>query len=41
MAYNKPKTVAKSAAKMSFVAGCPENKRTCQGGNCLNCERTQ
>lgn len=24
MAYSKPKTVAKSARKRSFVAGCPE-----------------
>ncbi len=39
MAYSKPKTVAKSAKKSSFVAGCPEKGR--QGHNCLNCERTQ
>lgn len=24
MAYKKPEIVAKSAAKLSFVAGCPE-----------------
>ncbi len=26
MAYKKPQIVAKSAAKQSFVAGCPANK---------------
>ena len=26
MAYKKPEIVAKSAAKQSFVAGCPERK---------------
>jgi len=26
MAYKKPQIVAKSAAKQSFVAGCPTNK---------------
>lgn len=25
MAYKKPEIVAKSAAKLSFVAGCPAN----------------
>lgn len=25
MAYKKPQVVAKSAAKQSFVAGCPTN----------------
>ena len=26
MAYKKPQIVAKSAAKQSFVAGCPANR---------------
>ena len=26
MAYKKPQIVAKSAAKQSFVAGCPEKQ---------------
>ena len=26
MAYKKPQIVAKSAAKQTFVAGCPENR---------------
>ena len=35
MAYKKPQIVAKSAAKQSFVAGCPSNKvtRNCYAGN--------
>ena len=28
MAYKKPKVVAKSAPKRSFVAGCPTNTRS-------------
>ena len=40
MAYNKPKTVAKSATKRSFVAGCPE-KNAGSPANCHNCERTK
>lgn len=28
MAYKKPQIVAKSAAKQTFVAGCPEYKRS-------------
>ena len=35
MAYKKPQIVAKSAAKQSFVAGCPTNTRgltTCSDG---------
>jgi hypothetical protein len=32
MAYKKPQIVAKSAAKQSFVAGCPTNKVPCNGG---------
>lgn len=28
MAYKKPQVVAKSAAKQSFVAGCPEKTST-------------
>ena len=39
MAYNKPKTVAKSANKSSFVAGCPE--KGTGGGACKRCERTK
>lgn len=32
MAYKKPQIVAKSAAKQSFVAGCPANTVPCCGG---------
>ena len=39
MAYSKPKTVAKSAPKRSFVAGCPE--KGTGGGVCKRCERTK
>ena len=28
MAYKKPQIVAKSAAKQTFVAGCPTNKNS-------------
>ncbi|MGN0856670.1 MAG: hypothetical protein ACI4QJ_04640 [Candidatus Spyradenecus sp.] len=31
MAYQKPEIVAKSAAKESFVAGCPEKTLVSQG----------
>lgn len=40
MAYSKPKTVAKSAKKASFVAGCPEKNAGSQN-LCHNCERTK
>lgn len=35
MAYKKPQIVAKSAARQSFVAGCPEKKpmNACTGWN--------
>lgn len=35
MAYKKPQIVAKSAAKQSFVAGCPEKTPIsgCSGHN--------
>ena len=36
MAYKKPQIVAKSAAKQSFVAGCPEKVppfTSCNPGN--------
>ena len=36
MAYKKPQIVAKSAAKQSFAAGCPEKtvqERNCSGNN--------
>ena len=39
MAYSKPKTVAKSAKKSSYVAGCPANNRG--GGFCKDCDRAQ
>ena len=39
MAYNKPKTVAKSAKKSSYVAGCPANNTG--GSNCKYCDRAQ
>ena len=29
MAYKKPQIVAKSAAKQTFVAGCPANSVNC------------
>ncbi len=32
MAYKKPQIVAKSAAKQTFVAGCPTN----DAGSCLH-----
>ena len=31
MAYKKPEIVAKSEAKQSFVAGCPEKTVMCNG----------
>lgn len=34
MAYKKPQVVAKSAAKQSFVAGCPEVKVYDSGAKC-------
>lgn len=40
MAYKKPQIVAKSAAKQSFVAGCPEKTQFvswCAQGN-KNCQ---
>lgn len=41
MAYKKPQIVAKSAAKRSFVAGCPAQRRAGMDGNtCPQCERT-
>ena len=36
MAYKKPKTVAKSAKKSSFVAGCPTHSKG--HGSCSGCE---
>lgn len=36
MAYSKPKTVAKSAKKSSYVAGCPTLTKT--RGSCIGCE---
>ena len=33
MAYKKPQIVAKSAAKQTFVAGCPPQKQA-NGGLC-------
>lgn len=35
MSYKKPEIVAKSEAKQSFVAGCPEKvpTRSCFSGN--------
>ena len=40
MAYNKPKTVAKSAKKSSYVAGCPANNYG-SGPSCKNCDRAE
>ena len=39
MAYKKPQMVAKSSAKKSYVAGCPE-KTACGAGTigCQSCE---
>ena len=40
MAYKKPQIVAKSAAKQSFVAGCPENRpgaSKCHNNNNARC----
>lgn len=37
MAYSKPKTVAKSAKKSSYVAGCPTHTRG-SGRTCASCE---
>ena len=36
MAYKKPQMVAKSSAKKSYVAGCPEKE--CNGLNCHRCD---
>ena len=40
MAYSKPKTVAKSAKKASYSAGCPSSS---YGGNdaCRQCDRVK
>ena len=40
MAYSKPKVVAKSAKKSSYVAGCPVNKDGTDY-NCHKCERSR
>jgi len=37
MAYKKPQIVAKSAAKQTFVAGCPTNGNT----GCVTRKRCQ
>ena len=39
MAYKKPQIVAKSAAKQSFVAGCPAKDTGISW--CKKCERTK
>lgn len=39
MAYSKPKTVAKSAKKSSYVAGCPTHDRGHR--SCTDCEITR
>ena len=40
MAYSKPKTIAKSAKKSSFVAGCPTHSphEWSGHGTCTTCE---
>ena len=45
MSYKKPQIVAKSAAKMSYAAGCPLNKKSgtkIRGVDrgCAQCERS-
>ncbi len=39
MAYKKPQIVAKSAAKQTFVAGCPSNvaQQGCHNSNNKRC----
>ncbi len=43
MAYKKPEIVAKSAAKETFVAGCPAKTKPACGGysQTRNCELSQ
>lgn len=42
MAYSKPKTLAKSAKKASFVAGCPPKRGSAAGASyCKSCEMSQ
>ena len=43
MAYKKPKIVAKSAAKQTFVAGCPSDKAQsgCHNSHNRMCEIAQ
>ena len=36
MAYKKPQIVAKSAAKQSFAAGCPEKTPSSTACSCHN-----
>ena len=38
MSYKKPQIVAKSAAKQSYVAGCPSRTGHSCHGNCRECE---
>lgn len=40
MAYSKPKTVAKSAKKASYAAGCPANNAG-SPSNCNACDRAK
>lgn len=37
MSYKKPEVVAESAAKASYVAGCPE--KYMGGSSCRTCDR--
>ncbi len=41
MAYKKPQIVAKSAAKQSFVAGCPSNTAPSGKGHCMRRQQCQ
>lgn len=43
MSYKKPQIVAKSAAKKSYVAGCPAKQKAHirQGGKDINCEKCE
>ena len=44
MAYEKPKVVAESEPKTSYVAGCPAQDRGSSSTgkySCISCERSQ
>ena len=39
MSYKKPQIVAKSAAKLSYAAGCPVKTEACSASGCTDQNR--